>query len=50
MKTRMDLRTKKVVAGGGSPLQAGARGDAVGLAKISEVIAEPGPNFVGPTA
>jgi hypothetical protein len=47
----MDLRTKKVVAGGGSPLQAGARDDAeIGLTKISEVIAEPGPNFVGPTA
>jgi hypothetical protein len=47
----MDLRTKTIVAGGGLPLQAGARGDAeIGLTKISEVIAEPGRNFVGPTA
>jgi hypothetical protein len=37
------------LAGGGSALQACARGDAeIGLAKITEVIEEPGPDFVGP--
>jgi molybdate transport system substrate-binding protein len=40
---------KNVNAGGGSPLQAVAKGDAeIGFTAITEVIAEPGVDFVGP--
>jgi molybdate transport system substrate-binding protein len=45
-----DLRPpKNVNAGGGSPLQAVARGDAeIGFTQITEVVAESGVDFVGP--
>jgi molybdate transport system substrate-binding protein len=44
-----ELKPKNIVGGGGNALQAVARGDAeIGFTQISEVIAEPGVDFVGP--
>jgi molybdate transport system substrate-binding protein len=45
-----DLRPpKNVTAGGGGPFQPVARGDAeIGFTQMSEVIVEPGVDFVGP--
>jgi molybdate transport system substrate-binding protein len=44
-----ELVPKNVVAGGGSPIRAVARGDAeIGFQQISEIVAEPGVDFVGP--
>jgi molybdate transport system substrate-binding protein len=44
-----ELKPKNIVGGGGNALQAVARGDAeIGFTQVSEVIAEPGVDLVGP--
>src|SRR5262249_2094546 len=44
-----ELKPKNVVSAGVSPIQAVAKGNAeIGFTQISEVIAEPGVDFVGP--